>query len=154
MALAATAKSWYPKSEVILAMVWLGFAAVISCIMEAALLDFTVQVAWGEQTRQIPVPWCLIAACWFNWVLSRTAALWSPQPVTAMIPVMIWAATALGLASLPQLTGDIIFLPSFLYFLLVICGLVGALPVWVQRTRQRRQAFARERQGQKLANYT
>ncbi|HCT15085.1 hypothetical protein [Corynebacterium nuruki] len=112
------------RGERIAGITWLSVGAVVSLLIAALYLGSRISI--GDTS--VPVPWPVLAAPLFNWVLTRTALLWTGDRRIAAIPLWVWLAGYLILVfwpALPGLGGDTILGSSLWTLLLLPAGLAG-----------------------------
>src|SRR5699024_11361893 len=60
------------------------------------------RISIGEVS--IPLPWTILFAGVFNWIITKTALLWTPNKAIAAIPTWIWLAGFIALLMWPALS--------------------------------------------------
>ncbi|HEY4598055.1 hypothetical protein, partial [Corynebacterium sp.] len=88
------------------------------------------RISIGEVS--IPFPWTILFAGVFNWIITKTALLWTPNKAIAAIPTWIWLAGFIALLLWPAISssGDTLIPQSIATLGLLAAGLLGgAIPV-------------------------
>lgn len=89
------------RPERVAGIVWLCVGAVVATLLSALYLGSRITV--GEVS--VPFPWPVVVAPWFNFVLVRTAMLWTDNRRVAATPLWVWLATYSVLLFWPVLPG-------------------------------------------------
>ncbi|MGO1948239.1 MAG: hypothetical protein ACTH1D_01320 [Mycobacteriaceae bacterium] len=112
------------RSERVAGITWLSIGAVVAVLLAVLYLGSRITV--GDTS--IPVPWPLLAAPWFNYVLVKTAMLWTDNRSIAAIPLWVWLI-GYGLLVfwpvLPGTGGDTVLGSSIWGLLLLPFGAAG-----------------------------
>ncbi|HIW90082.1 MAG TPA: hypothetical protein H9870_00200 [Candidatus Corynebacterium avicola] len=112
------------RSERVAGIVWLSVGAVVSVLL--AVLYLGSRVTFGSVS--VPFPWPLVVAPWFNYVLSKTALLWTDNRSIASIPLWTWLAgyaLLLFWPALPGTGGDTVVASNIWSLLLLPAGAFG-----------------------------
>lgn len=107
----------FSTGEMVMGMVWLSLAALLSVLLEVVYL--------GTWIGGIAVPYTIPIAFLFNWVLSKTALLWSKKTAIAGIPLYAWITGFLILTFWVGVTGDQLVGSSIRSILLLFAGIAG-----------------------------
>lgn len=121
----------FSRGEATAALVWLSVAALLSVFLEVMYLGARMHLPGGAT---IAVPYTIVIALAFNYVLSRTAALWTNKTAVAAIPLLAWVVGFLLMTLLGPVTGDQWVVASARGVGLFICGIAGG--VWPLLHRQ------------------
>lgn len=89
------------RSERVAGITWLSIGAVIAVLLAALYLGSRITVS----SSSVPFPWPLVAAPWFNYVLVKTAMLWTDNRSVAAIPLWTWVAGYSILVFWPAIPG-------------------------------------------------
>mgnify|MGYP006872507762 CR=1 FL=1 len=116
------------RGERIRGITWLSIGALFGLFVSVLYLG--VRITVGDMS--IPFPWVIVFAGVFNWAITKTALLWTPNKAIASIPMWVWLVGFLAVLMSPvwSSSGDV-FLPSTLTtFGLLAVGLIsGVVPV-------------------------
>lgn len=107
---------------------WLCVGALFGLFV--SVLYQGTRITIGEVS--IPFPWTIIFAGVLNWIITKTALLWTPSKSIASIPMWTWLAGFLLLLMWPSLSGsgDTLVPSSLSTFGLLTVGLLcGTIPV-------------------------
>ena len=119
------------RSETIRGITWLCIGALFGLFI--AVIYAGTRVTVGDV--DIPIPWTILFAGWFNWVISRTAKLWTDSHVVAATPIGVWALGFVLVTAWPSLgiTDDQLTPQTVWSILVFIAGLAGG--AWPLRPR-------------------
>ncbi|WIM69417.1 hypothetical protein QP028_01690 [Corynebacterium suedekumii] len=115
----------FSRGEAVGGLVWLSVAAAISVLLEVVYLGTWITLPDGAR---LAVPYTIPVAFLFNIVLTRTARLWTPNSLVALIPLYVWTGGFLLLMFGVVLTGDQLVASSIRSVGLLVAGLAGG--VW------------------------
>lgn len=115
----------FTRGEAVGGLIWLSVASLVSVLLEVVYLGTWVTLPGGAR---LAVPYTIVLAFLFNMVLTRTARLWSPQPIIAAIPLYAWMAGYFALMMGVVVTGDQLVGSNIRSVLLLFAGLAGG--VW------------------------
>ena len=116
------------RSEKIMGITWLAVGALISLILEVLYLGVWMPVGDGSQ---LAFPITVVIAGGFNFVLSRTALLWTRTWSVASIPLYAWFIGFVLVAAVPYMPGShqsVLLLNSVRTVMLLSAGVFGG--VW------------------------
>ena len=129
MADAARPRRDYSRAEAVGGLFWLCLGALMSLLLEVVYLGATIPVGEG---RHLPFPVTLVIAFLFNWVLARTARLWSArfcsEALVTAVPVIAWGLGFLFFVFTEALGGDQMLGNNIRTLLLLLAGILGG--VW------------------------
>lgn len=106
------------RSERTAGIIWLSVGALAAVLLATLYLGSRITV--GETS--VPFPWPVLAAPWFNYVLVKTALLWTDNRQIAAVPLWVWLAgygLLLVWPALPFAGGDTL-LPGTVWALLLL----------------------------------
>lgn len=112
------------RSERVAGIVWLSVGAVVAVLLAALYMGSRITVG----SVSVPFPWPVVAAPWFNYVLVKTALLWTDNRRVAAVPLWVWLAgyaVLLLWPVLPLTGGDTILAGTVWSLLLLPLGAAG-----------------------------
>lgn len=112
------------RSERTAGIVWLSVGALAAVFLAALYLGSRITV--GDMS--VPFPWPVVAAPLFNYVLVKTALLWTENRQVATVPLWVWLAgygLLLVWPALPFTGGDTILAGTVWSLLLLPLGAAG-----------------------------
>lgn len=112
------------RGEKISALGWLGAASFFSVLIAVVYLGTDVTLPGGPT---VPFPWPVLAAAWFNAVLTRTAKLWSTHIAVVLIPLALWCVGYLLFFIGPEVTRELLAGNNILAIALLVAGIMGGL---------------------------
>lgn len=121
----------FSRGEAVGALVWLSVGALLSMFLEVMYLGARVQLPNGTA---LALPVTIFFALGFNYVLTRTAMLWTKRPGIGLLPLGVWTAGFLVMAVIGPAMGDQWVVASARGVGLFFCGIVGG--VWPLLRRQ------------------
>ena len=90
------------RRERIAGIAWLSVGAAFGLFVSVLYLGSRISI--GEVS--IPLPWTILFAGVFNWIITKTALLWTPNKAIAAIPTWIWLAGFIALLMWPALSSS------------------------------------------------
>lgn len=109
------------RGEIFTALVWICLGSIFSVILEVVYLGTRISI----DDKNIPVPYMIIIAWWFNSVLSKTILLWTRNIVIVSIPLGVWILGYLALTFGPASHGAILVSSTVWSILLLLSGMAG-----------------------------
>lgn len=117
------------RGEKIAGISWLCLGAAISLILEVIYLGSRITLGG----HSYPFPVTIIIAALFNYVLTKTAKLWTDKVRWVALPLIVWTLLyfiAVAYPALPGTGGTTWFMPDIFGILLMLAGIMGgAWPV-------------------------
>ncbi|MCT1627772.1 hypothetical protein M3B04_02290 [Corynebacterium sanguinis] len=110
----------FSRGEAVWGIIWLCIGAAVSVLLEVVYLGATV---FG-----LPFPLSIVAAFFFNAVLTKTALLWSSIRAIAFIPLAVWVGVFLVLLVVLPAGATMLAPNNILTVVLMFAGLAGG--VW------------------------
>lgn len=113
------------RAERISGIAWLSIGGLFGLFV--SILYVGVRLNVGETS--IPVPWVLVFAFFLNYVISKTALLWTPNRLIAAIPLLLWVVGFVILAAWAFLPfgGDTLVPSSMWSMALMVMGMLGGM---------------------------
>lgn len=115
----------FSRGEAVSGLVWLSVGAAFSLLLEVVYLGTWITLPGGAR---VALPYTIVIAFLFNWVLTRTAKLWTDNIFVAAVPLYVWLAGFLVLLLGVEITGDQMMGNNIRTILLLMGGIAGA--VW------------------------
>lgn len=121
--MAGVSRTDVERGEMVTGLVWLGLGAVFSLLLEVVYLGARIPLGDG---RSVACPVTILIAAAFNVVLTKTARLWSHNPLIAGIPAMVWTLGFFVLLFIGGLGSVVALGNNILTILLLFAGVAGA----------------------------
>ncbi|AKE38870.1 hypothetical protein [Corynebacterium camporealensis] len=118
-------RSDFTRGEAVMGLIWLSLAALTSLVLEVVYLGARLPLP-GDGSIAFPIT--ILIAGWFNWVLTRTAKLWTTHMAVACIPLAVWLLGYFLLLLGVEITGDQMLANNIRSVLLLFAGVAGG--VW------------------------
>ena len=112
----------FERGEATSALVWLAVAGLLSVLIEVVYLGTVITL---PGVGEVPLPWPVLAAALFNAVLTRTALLWRPPRLVALLPLAAWCAGYALFFFGPEVTAQLLVENNILAIALLGAGLAG-----------------------------
>lgn len=112
------------RGEKVSGLAWLSAGAFFSALIAVVYLGSQLTLPGGVT---VAFPWPILAAAWFNAVLTRTAKLWGTNVAVALIPLAVWCAGLLLLFIGPEVTRELLVGNNILALALLAAGIMGGL---------------------------
>lgn len=109
----------HSTGEIIMGLVWLSLGALISALLEIIYLEAHV------------IPWTVVAAFFFNRVLTTTALLWSRR--WGFIPLAAWCGCYFVITLWAGVGGDQLLPSTIGSVLLLVAGLAGGISPYLRQ---------------------
>lgn len=116
-------RTYFSRGEQVMGVVWLSLGALLSVLLETVYLSTWITLG----SLRIPFPYTIVIAFLFNLVLTRTALLWSRNPLVAAIPTAVWLAGYFLILVLGLPDNSMFLGPSLRTFFLLGAGIAGGL---------------------------
>lgn len=116
-------RTYFSRGEQVMGLLWLSLGALLSVLLETVYLSTWITLG----SLRIPFPYTIVIAFLFNLVLTRTALLWSRNPLVAAIPTLVWLAGYFLILILGLPDNSMFLGPSLRTFFLLGAGIAGGL---------------------------
>lgn len=115
----------FSRGEAVSGLLWLSVGALLSLVLEVVYLGAYITLPSG---MRIAFPITILIAWWFSKVLTKTARLWTPNPLIAAVPLIVWVLGFFAFLVIGSTTGDQWLGSNIRTVALLFAGLIGG--VW------------------------
>lgn len=117
------------RGEQVTGLVWLSLGALLSLLLEVVYLNVALTISG----RSVVLPLSILAALWFNGVLTKTARLWSANPLVGAVPLIVWAGGFVALLIVGEVGSIAALGDNIRSVLLLFAGIAGGVWPFVRR---------------------
>lgn len=115
----------FSRGEAVSGLLWLSVGALLSLVLEVVYLGAYITLPSG---MRIAFPITILIAWWFSKVLTKTARLWTPNPLIAAVPLIVWVLGFFAFLVIGSTTGDQWLGSNIRTVALLFAGIIGG--VW------------------------